>query len=341
MLLVVLEGAISILMVVGKATDEYLPLPSVNDVYLSLPMYQDSPEAREYWDEFRLSSKQEYVDYLGWRRSDYRGKYINIVDGHRKTPTNVRQEGQVIAVFGGSTVWGTGVRDSETIPSWMASKIGGKFRVLNFGEAGYVAFQGLLSFYEALRDNQPIRHAIFYDGLNDAYSACVNPGRDWSTINFYQMKEKIEHQKGSGLRIVLLAKYINRYIRKPRSKMTYRCDDEQEASNAARVMVRTWSTIQDIADKSGVKSHFVLQPVSYVDNADVSYLEIDQTMASSFQNFYKYVDIHSREMGIIHYYNLSKIFSGTSARHYIDFAHVIGDANREIAEAIFSRMELQ
>lgn len=339
---ILVEGVISILMVTGRHVEEYLPVPSGYSGYsafLLLPMYKDSPQAAEYWREFTVSAKFEYVDYLVWRRKDYTGKYINVLNGRRLTPTNVRRDGPMVAVFGGSALWGTGVKDSETIPSWMARRVANDFRVENFGNLGYVAFQDFLRFYELLQDHQLIRHAVFYDGANDAYASCVSPGKNRATLDYYQMKGKVEYRKGSDLRLAELAQFVASYLPRRHATMHYRCDDESEASEAALAMVKIWKTIEDVAEKSGVKAYFFLQPVSFVSDSDVSYLQIDETVTRSFRNFYKYVDIQARRAGLHRYYNLSDILSGRTGRYFIDYSHITSEANGIIANAIVERIK--
>ena len=69
----------------------------------------------------RLKSK--YFDYYGWRRSDFNGETINIKDGLRRTTQskNIKDE-YILWFFGGSTMWGTGVNDENTLPSLVAKE---------------------------------------------------------------------------------------------------------------------------------------------------------------------------------------------------------------------------
>jgi hypothetical protein len=332
-LLVVIEGAASILIVSRRAVERWWPVDSVNDVYLTLPMYKGDLGARDYWEEFRLSAPQTYVDYVGWRRKDFAGRYINIVDGYRVTPGN-KGNGPVLGMFGGSAMWGTGVSDSDTIPAGVARALGRQFEVRNFGEAGYNAMQDYLQFYLTTRDSQSLQVAVFYDGINDAQASCVNPGRNGATLEFARMKDKIEYRKGSEARIADFVEVLGGFFFPGRMPTHYRCEDDAVASAAAATMVRTWRSIQDLADRAGVRTYFFLQPVAYVGNSDVSYLTLDNTVRPSFQRFYSHVDEQAKALGIVRYENLSGILSDGNGKYYIDFAHVTGAANQRIANAI-------
>src|SRR5581483_5437525 len=114
----------------------------------------------------------------------------------------------------------------------------------------------------------------------------------------------------------------------------YRCEDDRQARDASAAMVRTWRTIQDLGDRSGVRTYFFLQPVAYVGHPNVSYLKLDETLRSSFQHFYAHVDEEARAQGLRHYRDLSGMLSAPDAQFYIDFAHVTQEANRRVAAAI-------
>jgi len=77
-------------------------------------------------------------------------------------------------MFGGSTLWGTGSRDRDTIPSIVQQELDGRgieANVLNFGEAGYVSTQNVIALLEELKRRPKPDLVVFYDGVNDVFSA--------------------------------------------------------------------------------------------------------------------------------------------------------------------------
>ena len=76
-----------------------------------------------------------------------------------------------VFVFGGSTAFGYGVADDETIPSSLARQISERTQkdvgIYNFGRAGYRSSQERLLFESLLTDGFVPDVAIFIDGLND------------------------------------------------------------------------------------------------------------------------------------------------------------------------------
>jgi len=83
------------------------------------PSYDDKDYARRVFDDQRRTI-ESYSSFVGWRRLPLRTKTTNIgADGfrvHTVGRENVPQSGR-LGFFGGSTAWGTGVDDNNTIPA--------------------------------------------------------------------------------------------------------------------------------------------------------------------------------------------------------------------------------
>ena len=111
--------------------------------------YPDTSWVVPYYQELEKSGDLRWKSYVYWRRKPYHGEFINInSDGIRKTINTATSEFANSAVkvfmFGGSTMWGVGSRDSFTIPSVFAREAKNKWincEVVNFGEFGYVSTQ--------------------------------------------------------------------------------------------------------------------------------------------------------------------------------------------------------
>ena len=142
--------------------------------------YQDRSWAASYYEEFERSQIAQWKPYVYWRQQPYQGKYINITEnGLRFTPDPLitHQSGTPplrIFMFGGSTLWGTGARDSMTIPAILATELANKgitAEVTNFGESGYVNTQEFIGLLLELQKEKIPDLVIFYDGVNDTFSA--------------------------------------------------------------------------------------------------------------------------------------------------------------------------
>ncbi|MER3445854.1 MAG: hypothetical protein C4291_03015 [Candidatus Dadabacteria bacterium] len=77
-------------------------------------------------------------------------------------------------MFGGSTMWGTEARDDFTIPSILSKKLwrrGIRCDIVNFSGSGYVSTQEVIALLIELQRGNIPNLVIFYDGINDTYSA--------------------------------------------------------------------------------------------------------------------------------------------------------------------------
>ena len=137
---------------------------------------------RGYWQEHEAARETQWQPYVYFRRKPYAGQLIHVdANGFRATVNPVvSTEQRSIWLFGGSTVWGTGVSDAHTLASELAQVLQHAqhqqvlpSQVLNFGETGYVSAQSQLAFMASLRCSDAARpeFAIFVDGVNDVYAA--------------------------------------------------------------------------------------------------------------------------------------------------------------------------
>ena len=128
---------------------------------------------RGYWQEHEAARATGWQPFVYFRRKPYAGALIHVdAHGFRATVNPTHSENQrSVWLFGGSTVWGTGVSDAHTLASELARA--GSVQVLNFGETGYVSAQSQLAFMASLRCADAVRpdFVVFVDGVNDVYAA--------------------------------------------------------------------------------------------------------------------------------------------------------------------------
>ena len=128
---------------------------------------------RGYWQEHEAARITQWHPYVYFRRKPYAGQLIHVdANGFRLTLNAATAKNQrSVWLFGGSTVWGTGVSDAHTLASELARVA--SVQVLNFGETGYVSAQSQLAFMTSLRCRDAVRPnvAVFVDGVNDVYAA--------------------------------------------------------------------------------------------------------------------------------------------------------------------------
>ena len=127
---------------------------------------------RETW-----SREYVYAPFVQHREPARRGRFVNVdPQGFRRSAGQGAwpppPESLSIFVFGGSTTFGYGVADDETIPSRLQqilerSACRGVPRVYNFGRGNYYGEQERVLFQDLLAAGAVPRVALFIDGLNE------------------------------------------------------------------------------------------------------------------------------------------------------------------------------
>lgn len=124
------------------------------------------------------SRPYEYEPFTQFREQPYAGEYVNV---DRAGFRNVEDQGPWppdptaynVFVFGGSTAFGYGVADRETIASHLQQvlreRFGFRVNVYNFGRGHYYSTQERLLFERLLTQSHVPDAAVFIDGLNEYY----------------------------------------------------------------------------------------------------------------------------------------------------------------------------
>ena len=91
---------------------------------------------------------------------------------HRRTTVNEGKiaEPKLIYVFGGSTTYDVGNRDSDTWPSQLSRLLGPEYDVENYGVPGFSSMEALGQSLFAFRDAH-VACAVYYEGWNDLRNA--------------------------------------------------------------------------------------------------------------------------------------------------------------------------
>ena len=185
-------------------------LPFVSDPYAvpnkaraASPVYAGYPWAHDFWREesVRSTRRQTYVPFRIWGVEEWQGKYEHNDSGPmgimRRTvnPACVQAQ-KTVWIFGGSTVYGTGVPDFATLPSYLSRQLnqaGGACAVVfNFGVEGYVSNQEFLLLAEQIKAGRHPDIVIFYDGINDAATAQPGPGPPEPHFDYATVKSRVE-----------------------------------------------------------------------------------------------------------------------------------------------------
>jgi len=118
--------------------------------------------------------------------------------GHRITPGSVLvsdEEGLRLFLLGGSTSWGSGVADSETVAAFLVRSVSRSadrpIELLNLSQVGYVSTQELIELEMQLREGNIPDVVVFLDGFNEVFTA-YQSGRAGVHQNFLQTATLLE-----------------------------------------------------------------------------------------------------------------------------------------------------
>jgi lysophospholipase L1-like esterase len=144
--------------------------------------YADSAWYPSYLREYTETFHEHWKPFVYFRRALFNGSLIKVDSaGHRRTVGSAVAPGTSDSVhlffFGGSTMWGTNLRDTATIASVAMQRLaaavpeGVTTEVTNFGESGYVSTQEVIELELQLRAGNVPDVVLFYDGINDMAAA--------------------------------------------------------------------------------------------------------------------------------------------------------------------------
>jgi hypothetical protein len=182
-------------------------------------VYTDVAWTNEYFRELEECSVTQWVPYVYWRRQPYQGQHINVDENGIRRTWGRREDGAGtseplrVFTFGGSAMWGVGARDDFTIASCLARNLDEKgipCEVTNFGESGYVSTQEVIALLQQLRSGNVPDLVIFYDGVNDIYSAYQQQVAGLPQNEFHRVHE-FNVSQPSGYR-PLRAMFIRRMV---------------------------------------------------------------------------------------------------------------------------------
>ena len=168
------------------------------------PVYEGAQWAREFWKEeaVRREKTRPYVPFRLWGVPEWHSKYINNDVGLEGTlrrtinPANCAPStSMAVWMFGGSTMYGAGVPDWATLPSYLSRELNAGARncvtVVNFGVEGYIIDQELILLEEQLKAGRHPDIVIFYDGINDSMGQCA-PGSPTPHGGYTTIKSRVE-----------------------------------------------------------------------------------------------------------------------------------------------------
>ena len=317
----------------------FAPADAKDDPRGRLPNYANVSWAPQHYRELN-QLKTNYKSFIGWRREPFRGETINVGGpyGQRLTVNMGTDKSKKVYFFGGSTMWGPGVRDDGTIPSQFAAAT--SFWSENFGELGYTAHQSLVLLVQLLQDGHRPNVVVFYDGVNEVSEKCRTELTPYSHEREAQIDDllKTSGDKFSfnyyfaGIRFVAnwVGNEMTRVVEPTKaSGKSYDCDSKPEkAEKIVENLLADWKMAERLVESYDGKFVGILQPVSYFSQTRLDQIRDDPVMRAQFQTVYPLVERLMTEDGAFH--NMVRAVD-VDEYVYVDFCHLSPNGNALIA----------
>lgn len=168
-----------------------------------------------------------YDPFAQFREAPFVGKYVNVHEagfraGHDQGPWPPAKDEMRIFMFGGSTLFGYGLRDEDTISShlqqYLRDRLKRKVSVYNFGQGSYFSSQERALWEQLLLAGHSPDTAIFFDGLNEFCQYTGEPAWSQAMKDFVNQETNDWSQRWiSRISLARLARGIrNRLGRSPK-----------------------------------------------------------------------------------------------------------------------------
>ncbi len=208
------------------------------------------------WIKGKPESTSEYRSFVGWRQAQ------------RHTVNATADAKQKVYFFGGSTMFGLGVSDAETIPSLVSAATG--VQAENYGNIGYTSHQGLVLLIELLQAGHRPDVVIFYDGVNDVAVKCekgmtpTSHGEEKNLTSLVRGRDSPNTLTYYFRPVLRLTERIGREVSNTASINRYDCDaDSKKAEQIAENLLQDWRFAKLLTESFGGKFIGILQPVSF------------------------------------------------------------------------------
>ena len=251
-----------------------------------------------------------------------------------------------IWIFGGSTAFGYGVKNNETISAYLENFFDKKYRVINFGQGHYYSTQERILFSNLLTKLPPPFAVVFIDGFND-FSKYYEFDESALTKKIkYKMSKTSTDDLIDYFRERLFRLNIVRLANEMQQSQKKIIDDtnpnfnESDIIKMVETLINNQKIIKAISEKFEIKLIHILQPAPiYKDSYESSNLPKD---------FYRDTDndpaLKNVKLGYEFYLkkepNLAMNLSNLkiSNRMYVDGVHYSSELNFAIAKIIKQKL---
>jgi lysophospholipase L1-like esterase len=342
------------------ALRDRLNVPSNPDRRILAEGYGGATWPTEHFREI-ASLEERWQPYVTFRPKPFRGSTIVIgPEGLRATwqapaPSGNRPGSRPVKLLllGGSSLWGFGARDDQTIPSLLARNLherGLAVEVRNLSEIGYVSTQELIALIRELQTGYRPDVVLFYDGVNDITSAVLGVEAGVTTNEINRRREFNLLQSPARLAGSLAGKLLAdsgslRLARAVKSRLgpfgagsSSPLPDETVRRLAGDVADRYTANVklvETLARGFGFRPLFFWQPTIFT-KPELTTLEREEAQKyawakPAFRTVYDQIRTSNALLSGSAFHDVSNIFADQKSLVFIDYCHTTESANARIA----------
>lgn len=320
------------------------------------PCYSNQEVAREIFQEQDIQlGRLEYQSFLGWKSKPYAGKHFQIGENglrqHEHFTWGHQDSVKSIAIFGGSTTWGTGNSHDETIPAYLDA-MNQDYRVFNYGLPGFNTRQELALLINAYESGLWFDYVIFYDGVNEVLTCDKNLSENdhawgYTIKNLFQRYQRPKHLLIAGLKFVFVSNTL-KLANSLRAKIfgqeasaivdLYDCHTDPDKSRAiASHLIENWKMANEIVRSHGGKFIAFLQPQLFIGSPNRTYFG-----ENNYDGYFlkeQYLALYPEILTLLEkeqipwVHDLTDAFDGDEMIYY-DFCHPVSHGNKIIADKL-------
>lgn len=330
--------------------DRYSKLPDgAGDPRIAFPVFPNKDTARQAFVDW-YKTTAVYSAYEGFRLKPFTSATVNVDrDGLRRVLGQPVTCAGTVWMLGGSTMWGTGVTDAETIPAIVQSYISDK-KVINYGQSGYLSLQNVAVIAKNIALGETPDTVISYDGVNDVFHLCSGSAAIGShtaepvmqrALQLYLSKKPGRSNLAKdalyghllNLGEVLLGKgQVIDIEQIPPDQLSASAATPEEAADA---LWRGWCMAKTLVESCGGRFIAILQPVSSVSKSKKDYLKPTPQWDEWYERAYRLIRHRIATEGVGWAYDLSGELD-TTDNVFMDWCHLSEPGNKVMARSILS-----
>ena len=322
------------------------------------PTYSNKEFSIELMNELSKLPTIPYRSFIGWRMEKLNFKYTNISGPYNGRKSKGESLNNSVWFFGGSTMWGWGTSDNQTIPSHFNSLT--NIPVYNFAENSWTSRQSLNQLINAIGDNNNPSVVIFYEGVNDIHQQCRHEIKSLPAhsreIQIQNALKQLPNTEGITNFILSPYRAIHRKLRiqspvvnRSQTKV-YDCDiNEAKARLVAQHLVNNLYTAHALSKSKSFEFYSILQPNLFTTKTNSEYFPPDK-VKENLELEIQYRIVYPLILKEIDKYCefdkdfCSSFINGTdwldgTNNIFIDFCHINSLGNKVIAQRLKSLLK--